>query len=417
MVFKIEDSVEGKTGKDLWGRADKVLPGGGIYLSRSADMAGRGVLPGFIASAKGCRVTDVDGKAYIDYLGANGPNILGYQHPEIEAAVRSQMETLTSASLFPPTLVEVVELLVERFDGMSWGVVSKNGSEVVSLGVRVARQYTQRRDLIAFIHAYHGNDPELASSPPQGTLAEVTDNVHRLPWNDSQALVDCAKNYSENIAAIILNPLDQNPGLKTVQANPDFVTTIKQICERYGILLVFDDVRHGFRLHPLGSHRLLGLAPDVLALGKALGNGHSISALLGREHLRKAARKILYTSTYMFEAPPMKAAMAMIKVYDRDNVFKHITLMGERLRDGLVAAAEAANHRISYTGPVTMPTLLFEEDPTGNKQRVFAHEAARSGAILHPFLNWNLSAAHTVDDIDETIDIARQAFQATPRDF
>ena len=193
--------------------------------------------------------------------------------------------------------------------------------------------------------------------------------------------------------------------------------TIKQICERYGILLVFDDVRHGFRLHPLGSHRLLGLAPDVLALGKALGNGHSISASLGREHLRKAARKILYTSTYMFEAPPMKAAMAMIKVYDRDNVFKHITLMGERLRDGLVAAAEAANHRISYTGPVTMPTLLFEEDPTGNKQRVFAHEAARSGAILHPFLNWNLSAAHTVDDIDETIDIARQAFQATPRDF
>ena len=232
-------SADGKQGQALWARADQVLPGGGIYYSRSADMAGRGVLPGFIASAEGCRVTDADGKTYIDYMGANGPNILGYRHPEVEEAVRRQMETLTSASLFPPSLVEVVEQLVTRFDGMAWGLVSKNGSEVVSLGARVARQHTQRRRLITFERAYHGNDPELATVPPKGPLTEGTGNVLRLPWNDSQALTDCMRAHGADIAAIILNPLDQNPRMNTVSAAPDFVAAIEEVrASRYS-------ARHG----------------------------------------------------------------------------------------------------------------------------------------------------------------------------
>ncbi len=99
--FKVDDPIDGDIGRALWQKADEVLPGGGIYLSRSADMAGRGIVPGFVSAAEGCRITDADGRSYIDYLGANGPNILGYQHREIEAAVRRQMETLTSASFFP----------------------------------------------------------------------------------------------------------------------------------------------------------------------------------------------------------------------------------------------------------------------------------------------------------------------------
>lgn len=414
MAWKVEPPVDGERGQALWARADKVLPGGGIYLSRSADLAGRGVLPGFIAGAEGCRVTDPDGRRYIDFMGANGPNILGYRHPEVEAAVRRQADVLTSASLFSPALVEVVERLVSRFDGMDWGVVSKNGSEVVSLGMRVARQHAGRRGILTFQRAYHGSDPELATAPAPGPLAELTSDVHRSPWNDPQALLDHCARHGDTIAAIVLNPLDQNPRSPTVAAEPAFVAAIEEVRARYGIQLVFDDVRHGFRLHPDGSHRLLGLQPDLTTLGKALGNGHAISALLGREDLRRAARRIFYTSTYMFEAPPMAAAMAVLEIYDRDKAFDHIVRMGKRLRDGLVAAAEAAGHSISYTGPVTMPTLLFADDPQGERQRVFAREAAGRGAILHPSLNWNLSAAHGVADIDETIEIAAAAFAATP---
>ena len=106
----------------------------------------------------------------------------------------------------------------------------------------------------------------------------------------------------------------------------------------------------------------------------------------------------------------MRAVMAMLRVYDRDKVFDHITKMGTMLRDGIVAAAEKAGHAISYSGPPAMPTLLFEQDPKGEKQRAFARAAALRGAILHPFLNWNLSAAHTEADINETIEIAAAAF-------
>ncbi len=410
----IDDPIDGPLGRALWARADRVLPGGGIYRSRSADMAGRGVIPGFIVGAEGCRVTDPDGRIYLDYLCANGPNLLGYRHPEVEAAARAQAEVLTSASLFPDALVEVVERLVARFDPMSWGVVSKNGSEVVALALRVARQHTQRRFVVAFAGAYHGNDPELASAPPPGVLTEATQDIVRLPWNDPGALLDLADSRGDELAAIMLNPVDQRPLVPTTEPTADFIRAIESVRDRFGVQLVLDDVRHGFRIHPGGSHRRLGIEPDLLTLGKGLGNGYSIAALLGREPLRRAARKILFTSTYMFEAPPMRAAIATLELYDRDDVFDHLQTIGTRLRDGIVSAATTTGHSVDYSGPPAMPTLLFVDDPQLERGRRFSREAAGLGVILHPVLNWFLSAAHTIDDIDRTIAMAEEAFRRTP---
>lgn len=409
-----EEPIDGPVGRLLWERADRVLPGGGIYLSRSADLAGRGVLPGFIAGASGCRVVDADGREYLDLLGANGPNLLGYRHPEVEAAVRAESTTLTSASLFPPALVDVVEALVERFPPMAWGVVSKNGSEVVALGGRVARQHTGRPLLLAFERAYHGNDGELATTPPPGPLLDRTADVLRVGWNDAEALSAVVDARSGEIAAILCNPLDQNPGRPTLEASPDFLAAIRGARQDHGILVLLDDVRHGFRLHPAGSHRLLGLDPDLLCLGKALGNGNAISALLGADEVRRAARKILYTSTYMFEAPPMRAALAVLDIYDRDDVFARMVDAGTRLRDGIVAAAATAGHTLDWSGPPAMPTLLFADDPDRRRGRAFSRAAAERGAILHPLLNWNLSGAHTSADIDEVVAIAAAAFAETP---
>ncbi|MEM9516662.1 MAG: aminotransferase class III-fold pyridoxal phosphate-dependent enzyme [Actinomycetota bacterium] len=399
-------------GQQLWERAARALPGGGIYLSRSADLAGRGVLPGFISAASGAHVTDVDGRRYIDYLGANGPNILGYRHPEVEAAAEAARASITTASIFPPQLVEVVERLLATWTDMDWGVVAKNGSEVVSLGARVARQHTGRTQVIAFTHAYHGNDPELAARPPAGPLTDVTSDVVRVPWDDAQRLADTLEALGEKTAAIILNPIDQRPLVRTTSASDDVLAVVRGARERFGTLLVFDDVRHGLRMHPQGTHRLLGVEPDLIALGKALGNGYAISSLLGAEELRAAARQIMFTSTYMFEVPPMVAAMTTLDVYERDDVFDHITLAGTRLRDGLLHAAANAGHHVSISGPVTMPTLLFDDDPDALRIRTFARAAAEHGAILHPSLNWNLSAAHTFDVIDATVEIAAAAFQS-----
>lgn len=412
MSFFDRDPIDGPIGTDLWHRADRVLPGGGIYLSRSADMAGRGVLPGFIASAEGCRVTDADGRTYIDFLAANGPNLLGYRHPEVEAAADAQRATMTTASLFPPSLVELVEQLVDRFAPMGWGVVAKNGSEVVALAVRVARQHTMRGRVIAFDRAYHGSDPELANGTRPGPLADTTERVDRVAWNDAEALLHCAEQVGDQLAAVVVNPIDQNPGMATSEATPDFVNAIRTVREDHGAVVVVDDVRHGFRLHPAGSHRRMGIDPDLIVIGKALGNGHSVSALLGGDELRRAARKIFFTSTYFFEAPAMHAAMATLEIYHRDDVFDHLTAMGERLKAGVTEAASAAGLAISYSGPPTMPTLLFENDADLRLGRRFSRQAAELGAILHPNLNWNLTAAHSAADIDHTVEIVAEAMRS-----
>lgn len=407
-------SIDGPKARLLWDRADRVLPGGHIYLSRSAEMVGqRGVLPGFISSARGCRVTDVDGRTYIDFMGANGPNLLGYLHPEVEAAAQAQARKATSASLFPPAMIDIVEALVERYADMGWGMVAKTGSETLSLAARFARQETQRPHLIAFTGAYHGSDAELALRPPPGSLSDLTTGVYRIAWNDAEALRELAALQGHDIAAMLLNPLDQKSRAPTLSASEEFVSAINDVQEQYGIRLIFDDVRHGFRLHPQGSQQLLGVRPDIICLGKALGNGYSISAIVGREDLRNAASQIMFTSTYVFEAPPMCAALATLEIYDRDGVFAHINRIGQRLKDGILKAAEETGHRISMSGPVTMPTLLFEDDPDQARLFIFARHASYLGAIFHPAVNWNLSLAHQDADIDEAISIAREAFRLT----
>jgi len=406
--------IDGPKGRDLWDRADRVLPGGGIYLSRSARFAGDGVLPGFIADAEGCRVTDVDGKQYLDFVCANGPNLLGYGHSGVKQAYLQQARRPGSTNFYSPLLVELAEVLVDRYPGMDWAVLAKTGSEVLTLAGRVARKATGRPLIVAFDQAYHGSDAELSPWPAPGVPATRRDHVIRVPWNDVKALRTVADQHEGQIAALLLNSLDQNAFQPTFFAEPDFIAAIEEIRTRHGAALILDDVRQGFRLHPKGSHRALGLVPDLLCLGKGLGNGYSVSALLGSDALRDGARGIMFTSSLHFEQPPMRAAMATLDAYDNECAFEKMTRAGLRLREGLLAAARATGHSIDCSGPPTMPTLLFENDPDRSRVVGFAREAARRGAIFHPALNWFICAAHDDSAIDEALEIARDAMKVTP---
>ena len=404
--------IDGSEGRALWARADRVLPGGGIYLSRSARFAGAGVLPGFIADARGCRVTDADGRSYLDFVCANGPNLLGYGHPGVEQAFLAQASKPASTNFFSPVLIELAEALVDRYDGFDWGVVAKTGSEVVTLACRVARQETGRSLILAFESAYHGSDAELAPGLPSPGPADG--RVLRVPWNDAAALERASNEREGEIAGILLNALDQTPLRPTRFAAPEFVAAIEAVRRRSDAVLILDDVRQGFRMHPEGSHRALGFQPDLLCLGKGLANGHSVSALLGHDSLREGARGIVFTSSLHFEQPPMRASLATLKAYDEEGAFQAMTRAGRRLEAGLRKAAEETGHDIDYSGPPTMPSLLFENDPGHTRLVTFAREAARRGAIFHPVLNWFLSAAHDDAAIDESLEIARAALEATP---
>jgi glutamate-1-semialdehyde 2,1-aminomutase len=406
--------VNGPEGRALWSRADRVLPGGGIYLSRSARFGGEGVLPGFIAEAHGCRVSDADGKEYIDFICANGPNLLGYGHSGVQDAYLAQAQKPASTNFFSPLMVELAETLVDRHPGLDWAVLAKTGSEVLTLAGRVARQATGRPLIVAFTQAYHGSDAELSPWPPPGVPPTRLDDVVRVPWNDVAALRELGHARAGEIAAILLNALDQNSFQATQFAAPEFIASIEEIRRRNGVAVILDDVRQGFRMHPEGSHRALGLEPDLLCLGKGLGNGHSVSALLGREALREGARGIMFTSSLHFEQPPMRAAMATLDAYDKEGAFDAMLRAGLRLRDGFHQAARETGHAIHYSGPPTMPTLLFENDPDHRRIVAFSREAARRGALFHSALNWFLCAAHDDDAIDQALEIARASMKAIP---
>lgn len=404
--------IDGPEGKRLWARADRVMPTGAMFMTRSARFSGYGVQPGFIAESEGCRVRDVDGRSYIDLNCGNGPNLLGYRHPEVEAAARAQADKGDLMPYFPPVMIDFCERLLAWTDGFDWSLPVKAGSDATALAMRIARAKMQRDNVLLFRHAYHGSNAEQSlhhEGAPTGALA----NLHRLAWNDADALDRFPAADGDRVAAIMINPIDQNPGVPASMASPDFIAAIHRFRDRTGALIIIDDVRSGLRIHPLGSHRALGLEPDLICLGKALGNGHAVGAIIGREHLREAASRILYTSTFVFSAVCMAAAIATLDIYERDHAFDRIMKAGERLRGGVLAAAVRHGAALGFSGPVSHPMVVFEHDEAGARSERFAYEAAKRGLLFHSRLCWFLSSAHDDATIDEAILIADAALEAS----
>ena len=405
------EPIDGPIGQALWRRADRVMPSKAMFLTRSARFAGYNVLPGFIAEAEGCRVTDVDGRRYIDFSCSNGPSLLGYRNPEIEAVVAAQTAIGDGVPYFSPAIVELCERLLRWTDGFGWVNPVKRGSDATELAMRVARIRMQRPDVLLFKMSYHGSNREQSifyeGMPQDGTI-----HAPRLAWNDAEALDQYPADMGARTAAILMSPLDQNSGVPCAFPDKEFIAAVHRFRERTGALIVLDDVRAGFRLHPQGSHKAIGLRPDMLCLGKALGNGYIQAALLGAEPLRSSVEQILYTSTTIFSAVCARAAIVTLDVYERTNAFETLTRAGQRLIAGLERAAVERGQSIQFSGPPTHPTMLFDDDPRQAKAESFSHAAARLGALFHTREPWFVSTAHDDAAIDEGIEIASRAFES-----
>jgi glutamate-1-semialdehyde 2,1-aminomutase len=402
-------AIDGPKGQDLWRRADKVLPSKAMFLTRSARLAGYHVLPGFIAQASGARVTDVDGRNYIDFNAANGPNLLGYRHPEIEAAAQAQGELGDMMPHFSPPMIELCERLLQWNDAFDWAIPVKRGSDATELALRIARARSRRSGVLMVERSYHGTNKELALMH-EGIPDDVWSHVTRVKWNDAASVDVIPQELGEQIAAVMICPLDQDAARACVFPTPEFMAAIDRFRQRTGAYIILDDVRSGFRIHPKGSHKAMGIEVDMICLGKPLGNGYAVAAVMGIETLRSGAEQILYASTYLFGAIGYQAAIATLDVYERDNAFAKMERSGQRLVDGLHKAAKRYGQVINISGPVTNPTILYENDPAGALMESFCAEAAQRGALFHPRINWFVSAAHDDGVIDEALEIADQAF-------
>jgi glutamate-1-semialdehyde 2,1-aminomutase len=395
---------------ELFARAAQVIPCG-IYGHTSPAAALPGAFPYYAERAQGSRYWDVDGNEYIDYLCGYGPVVLGHQHPEVEAAAARQQRDALCVNHPGAVMVDLAELLVSLVDFSAWAVFGKNGSDMTTWAVQVAREHTRRRKILKVSGAYHGIDP-WCTPGHAGLLAEDRAHVHEFDWNDLEGFERLLAQFPDDIAGVIMTPFHHPAFLPSQMPAPGFWPHIETACRRAGIVLILDDIRAGFRLDLGGSHKAFGFEPDLICFCKAIANGHPLSAALGRKELRVAASKVFLTGSYWNSPPAMAAALACLGILQRDGTIEALRRSGQTLMDGLVEAGKKHGFAMLASGPPAVPFLSFIEDPSLRLRQRFCAEVTRRGALFHPHHNWFISAALTPDDIHETLMIADEVFAA-----
>ncbi len=402
---------------DQWfARAERVIPGG-IYGHQSPALLTRGEYPSFMHSGDGCRLRDVDGNRYIDFICGYGPIVLGYNHPAVEKAVDQQRRLGDTMTLPSVRTVELAERLVGMTPGAEWAMFAKNGSDVCTWALAIARQATGRELVVMADHAYHGVHGwcnGITNGFPDSDRA----SVRAVKWNDSAQLETLLDQDGERIAAVILTPFRHEAFEDSVMPSGEYLEKARALCHRHGALLISDDVRTGFRLDMGGSMQKWGVTPDLLCYSKAIANGHALSALLGSEALRDAASKVFVTGTFYLQAVPIAASLATLTELGASGAIDHMHAMGLKLCEGLAERAGAAGFDVRLSGPPSIPYMRFTDDGTGfDRSRVFCGAASRLGVLFHPHHNWFLMAAHQEKDIDEALAVSEQAFASVKAAF
>jgi glutamate-1-semialdehyde 2,1-aminomutase len=399
---------------ELFTRAVRVIPKG-IYGHKNPDFLLPGHSPYYAQRAQGGRTWDVDGNEYLDLLCGYGPILLGHNHPQVEEAVQRQMARGNCFNQPGEAMVELAECLVARVPGADWALFAKNGSDVTTWAVRVAREHTARPKIVMVRDTYHGAHA-WCSLYPGGVLPEDKAHVLEMGWNRLDELEALVALHRGQIAALIAAPYHHPVSAAQQMPAEGFWRGVRQICDREGMLLILDDIRAGFRLDPRGSHAHFGIEPDLFCFGKSLANGHPLSVAMGREELRDAAEAVFVSGTFWFAPAPMVAALATLQVLDETGAVAHMARLGARLAAGLQQLGADHGLPVTVSGPPALPYMTFDDDGEDLPlMQAFCREMIARGVFLHPFHNWFLCAAHTEADIDEVLEAAGAAFGLSAR--
>lgn len=397
---------------ELRARAARVVPGG-MWGHQNAANLPEGY-PQFFGSAQGCRIRDVDGNEYIDFMCSWGPVLLGHHHPEVEEAAARQAAMGDCQNGPGEAMVELAELLVDTIPHADWVQFQKNGTDATTMAVTFARAGTGRRKVLVAKGAYHGAVPWTSPSL-SGVTAEDRAHIDHYIFNDVASLEAAVDRHRGDLAAIVASAFRHDVGIDQEMPTPEFARRARELCDATGAALIIDDVRAGFRLHEGGSWELVGVRPDLSAWSKSIANGHSLAAITGNDRFREAVRGTFSTGSFWTAAVPHAAGVATIRALKRDKGIAHMEAMGERFRAGMAALSAKHGIGIRQSGPVQMPLVLFEDDADLRKANAFCSAALRAGAYFHPKHNMFLCTAHQAADIDAALAAADAGFAAVGR--
>ncbi len=388
-------------------RATRVIPKG-MYGHMSTALMPDGI-PQFYTRASGTRLWDADGRIYVDCLSAYGPNLLGYADPAVQSAVLAQQALCDTASGPSPLMVDLAEALVGMIDYAAWALFCKNGSDATSIALMTARAHRGRRKILVGRNTYHGAHG-WSTPRPAGTLASDREHLIYFAFNDPDSFEAALGQADNDLAGIIVTPCRHEVFEDQRDFAPMMAKRLRDVCDERDAVLVLDEVRTGFRLSTSSAWQPLGIAPDISCWGKVLGNGQPISCVLGSDRLRDAAGRIYVTGSFWYSAVPMAAALETLRQIRETDYLARMETAGRLFRDGLDERARATGFSLRQTGAVTMPQVMFEDDPDLRRVYRFCQVAAQHGALLSPYHNMFMNAAMTSADIAVVLDAAEAAF-------
>jgi glutamate-1-semialdehyde 2,1-aminomutase len=393
--------------EELLARAEKTIPLGTQTFSKSKTQFPHGVSPFYAARAEGSRLWDADGNEYIDFISSLASVTLGYNDPDVTAAVRRQLEDGVIFSLPHPIEIEVSEIIVDMVpcaDAVRFG---KNGSDATAGCVRIARAFTGR-DHVA-VCGYHGwQDWYIGSTARYRGVPDATRALtHRFEYNNLESLHKLLSERPNEFAAVVMEPMTM------VAPAEGFLEGVAELTRKHGALLVFDEVITGFRFANGGAQEYFGVTPDLTALGKGIANGYPLSAVAGRGDVMKLMEEIFFSFTMGGEALSLAAAKAALTKIKREPVVATLRRRGERILAGVNERIKkhGIGHFARTAGHPSWTFVILSDTPTNSQYEIktlFQQETLARGIMT--LGTHNLTYAHSDADVDRLFQVYDEVF-------
>ena len=423
-----------QTSEELFARAVELMPGG--VNSPVRAFRGVGGTPRFIAEARGATLTDVDGRMYIDYVGSWGPMILGHADPEVIDALHAALGRGTSYGAPTELEVEMAEEIIDAVPSVEMVRMVNSGTEATMSALRLARGATARNKIVKFEGCYHGHGDSLLvkagsgvatlglpDSP--GVTSSVAHDTITAPFNDAAALEQVFDEHGADIAAVIVEPVVGNMGC--VPPRQGYPQALRDITERHGALLIFDEVMTGFRLARGGAQELYEVTPDLTTLGKIIGGGLPVGAYGGRRDIMEQvapAGPVYQAGTLSGNPLAMTAGLATLRRLRDRAIYERLEQAGQRLCEALAEAAREAGVATVTNRVGSMFTTFFADSPVNDWPSAARSDRGLYGKFFHAMLDAGvyfapsqfeaafIGVAHTDELLDQTVEAARKAFRS-----
>ena len=418
---------------ELYDLALRYIPGG--VNSPVRAFKGVGGNPLFFQSAEGAYLIDADNNRYVDYVGGWGPFILGHRHPKVIAALQQQLELGMGYGASTEAEIRIARRICELLPSIESVRLVSSGTEATMSAIRVARGFTRRDRVVKFEGCYHGHADGLLVKAGSGalTLGEpdslgipkaYSELTHVIPYNDSEAVEQLFSRYGSEIACIIVEPVAGNMNL--VPPLPGFLQTLREVCDQYDSVLIFDEVMTGFRVALGGAQSMYGVTPDLTTLGKVIGGGLPVGAFGGRRQIMEMLAPMgpVYQAGTLSGNPlAVAAGLAMLDEVSKPGFYDHLTRQTGKLLKGLKQRASSAGIPFTTSQAGGMFGIFFSKQDSitrfdqvmgcNVKQfQAFFHHMLDNGVYLAPsaYEAGFVSAAHGDNEIQLTLDAAQAAF-------